>query len=133
MTQYNGHILDLPDEILLLILKKLDNIDVLYGLLGINNRRLDVIAQEKIFTDVLNFVSISDLTEEISPISSSVLNQFCNDILPRIHKNVKSLIVDSVSFECILGATTYPNLTQLKIFNFNKAFVSRYFMGMLFK
>ncbi|CAM2701658.1 unnamed protein product [Rotaria socialis] len=128
MTQHNVHILDLPDEILLLVLKKLDNIDVLYSLLGINNRRLDVIVQEKIFTDVLSFVSISNLTEEISPISALALNRFRNGILPRIHKNVKSFIVESDSFECILGAATYPNLTQLKIFNFNRAFVSRFFL-----
>ncbi|CAF3537285.1 unnamed protein product [Rotaria socialis] len=128
MTQHNVRILDLPDEILLLVLTKLDNIDVLYSLLGINNRRLDVIVQEKIFTDVLSFVSISNLTEEISPISALALNRFRNGILPRIHKNVKSFIVESDSFECILGAATYPNLTQLKIFNLNKAFISRYFM-----
>ncbi|CAF1377089.1 unnamed protein product [Rotaria magnacalcarata] len=128
MTQHNVQILDLPDEILLLVLKKLDNIDVLYSLLGINNHRLDVIVQEKIVTDVLSFVSISNLTEEISPISALALNRFRNGILPKIHKNVKSFIVESDSFECILGAATYPNLTQLKIFNLNKAFVSRYFM-----
>ncbi|CAF5167661.1 unnamed protein product [Rotaria magnacalcarata] len=124
MTQHNVQILDLPDEILLLVLKKLDNIDVLYSLLGINNHRLDVIVQEKIVTDVLSFVSISNLTEEISPISALALNRFRNGILPKIHKNVKSFIVESDSFECILGAATYPNLTQLKIFNLNKAFVS---------
>ncbi|CAF3967244.1 unnamed protein product, partial [Rotaria sp. Silwood1] len=30
--------------------------------------------------------------------------------------------------ECIFGASIYPNLTQLKIFNFNKGIVSRYFI-----
>ena len=76
---------------------------------------------------------MSDLTEEIFPISVLSLNRFRNHILPRIGRNVKSLVVESVSFECILNAATYPNLTELKIFNFNKAIISRYFMGMLFR
>jgi hypothetical protein len=117
---------------LFLILKKLENIDVLYSLLGINNQRLDIIAQEQIFSNILNFVSMSQSTDEISSISDSILNQFCISILPRIHRNVKSLILESGSMECILGASHYPNLTELKLFNFNKAIVSRYFMGKIF-
>lgn len=132
MNQHNMCILDLPDEILLIILKKLDNIDVLYSILGIDNRRLDVIAQENIFSDILNFVSISQSTGEFFSISGSVLNRFCIYILPRIHKNVKSLIVESASFESILRATNYPSLTKLEIFNFNQTIMSRYFLGMLF-
>jgi len=119
MNQHNIYLLDLPNEILFLILKKLDN------------KRLEIIAQEQIFTNILNFVSISQSTNEIS-ISGSMLDQFCISILPRIHKNVKSLILESVSMECILRASNYPNLTELKIFNFNKAICSRYFMGKIF-
>ncbi|CAF2987958.1 unnamed protein product [Rotaria sp. Silwood2] len=128
MTEHNVHLLALPNEILFLILKKLDNIDVLYSLLGINNQRLDIIAQEQIFTNMLNFVSISQSTDEISSIPGSILDRFCIDILPRVHQNVKSLILEPVSLECILRGGSYPNLTQLQIFNFNKAVVSRCFM-----
>ncbi len=132
MNQHNVHLLDLPNEMLFLILKKLDNVDVLYSLLGVNNQRLEIVAQKQIFTNILNFVSISQSTGEISSISGSILDRFLIDILPRIHKNVKSLILESVSMECILRAGNYPNLTKLKIFNFNKAIVSRYFMGKIF-
>jgi hypothetical protein len=132
MNQRSFHLLHLPNEILFLILKKLDNINVLHSLLGINNQRLEIIAQEQIFTNILNFVSISQSTDEISSISSSILNRFCISILPKIHQNVKSLILESGSMECILRAGNYPNLTQLKLFNLNKAIVSRYFMGKIF-
>ncbi|CAF4168153.1 unnamed protein product, partial [Rotaria sp. Silwood2] len=67
-------------------------------------------------------------TDEISSISDSILDRFCVDILPRIHENVKSLTVESVSMECILRADNYPNFTELKLYNFNKAIVSRYFL-----
>jgi hypothetical protein len=113
-------------------LKKLDNIDVLYSLLGINNQRLEIIAQEQMFTNILNFVSVSQSTDEISSIVGSTLERFCVDILPRIHRNVKSLILESISMECILRAANYPNLTELKLFNFKKAILSRYFMGKIF-
>ncbi|CAF1541913.1 unnamed protein product, partial [Rotaria sordida] len=128
MNQYIVHLLDIPNEILFIILKKLENVDVLYSLLGINNKRLEIIAQEQIFTNILNFVSKSQSTDEICSISSTILDRFCVSILPRIHKNIKSLIVESVSMEEILRAVNYPNLTKLKIFNFNKSIVSKYFI-----
>jgi hypothetical protein len=127
MKQDNVHIFDMPNEILLFILKKLDNMDVLYSFLGINDQRLDIIAQEQIFSDTLNFAPTSQYTNEISSISGSVLDRFCNDILPRIHQNVNSLIVELLSMECILSAGTYPNLTKLKLCNFNQEIILRYF------
>jgi hypothetical protein len=128
MNQSNVGLLDLPNEILLIILKKLDNMDVLYSLLDVDNQRLDIIAQENIFTNTLNFV-LTTFTNDISSISDTIVDRFCKDILPRIHHNVKSLIVDSVSLERILLAADYPNLTELKFFNFNGKIASRYFTG----
>ncbi|CAF2065713.1 unnamed protein product [Rotaria magnacalcarata] len=125
MNQHNVHLLDLPNEILFLILRKLNNVDVLYSLMDINNQRLDSIAQDQIFTNILNLAPILQSTDGIS---SSILDRFCVDILPRIHKNVKSLTAESDSMECILGAGNYPNLTELKLLNFNQAIVPRYFM-----
>src|SRR5271163_4745233 len=95
MNQFNIQLLDLPNEILFFILKKLENVDVLYSLLGINNQRLDIIAQEPIFSKTLNFVSASQTSDEISSISGSILDRFCIDILPKIEENVKSLIFES--------------------------------------
>ncbi|CAF1266632.1 unnamed protein product [Rotaria sp. Silwood1] len=123
MNQNGVHLVDLPSEILFVILKKLDNIDVLYSLLGINNQRLDIMAQGQIFSNTLNFVSISQSIDEISSISDLILDRFCNNILPRIHINVECLILDSISMECILRDGNYPNLTELKLYNFNKAMV----------
>jgi hypothetical protein len=71
-------------------------------------------------------------SEQIYSISGSMLNRFCNNILPRIHKNIKSLILDSVYMDCIFRADNYPNLTELKLFNFNNAILSRYFVGKIF-
>ncbi|CAF1307846.1 unnamed protein product [Rotaria sordida] len=102
--------------------------DVLYSLLGVDNQRVDTILQENIFTTTLNFV-LTTLTDDIFLIAVPILYRFCINILPRIHYNVKSLILDSISMEKILLAGNYPNLTQLKFFNFNGKIVSCYFTG----
>ncbi|CAM4976877.1 unnamed protein product [Rotaria socialis] len=127
MTLHNVHFLDLPNAILLLILKKLDNMDVLYSLLGINNQRLDNIVQKTTFTTILNFESIS-ANDDFCSISGQILNRFYFDILPRIHCNVKCLILESNSMEHILIVGSYPNLINFKLFNFNKEIFSRYFI-----
>ncbi|CAF4666404.1 unnamed protein product, partial [Rotaria sp. Silwood2] len=107
MNQSNISILDLPHEILLMILKKLDNMDVLYSLSDVNNQRLDIIVQENIFTNSLNFV-LTTSTDDIFSLVDPILERFCINILRRIHPNVKSLIFDSISMERILLAVESP-------------------------
>jgi hypothetical protein len=109
MNQSNVHLLDLPDEILVMILKKLNNIDVLYSLLDINNGRLNILAQENTFTNILKVPSIYDY---------SLIDRLCIDILPRIHHNVKCFIFHPFCMKRILLASDYPNLTELKILHF---------------
>ncbi|CAF0850733.1 unnamed protein product [Rotaria sordida] len=119
MNQSDIHLLDLPNEILIIILKKLDNIDVLYSLFGINNERLDILVQDDVFINILNFVKTSFI--------DSKLDRFCTAILPQKHHCVKKLILETTSLERILLAGNYPNLTSLELFNFRQETVSRYF------
>jgi hypothetical protein len=53
MNRSSVHLLDLPNEMLFNILNKLDNVDVLYSLLGINNEQLDSITRQKTFSNIL--------------------------------------------------------------------------------
>ncbi|CAF2348542.1 unnamed protein product [Rotaria sp. Silwood2] len=126
MHQYKINLLDLPTEVLHIILKKLDSMDVLYSLFAINNQRLDNIIQENTFTNTLNFVLIT-ATDDILSVCDRVLDRFCLNLLPKIHNNVKSLILNSLSMEHILLAGDYPNLSELKIFNFNIKIALHYF------
>lgn len=127
MNRSNVHLLDLPNEILFIIFKKLDNVDVLYSFFNINNERLDNIIREQTFSNTLNFVSSTCNGITID----SILDRFCNYILPRIHYNVKCLIVESAFLETILLATHYPSLTELKLFNFERDNSLRYFTSKL--
>lgn len=126
MNRSNVQFLDIPNEILLIILKKLDNIDVLYSFVGINNDRLNILAQENIFTNTLDFVS--PLTDSYS-IPDPILNRFCSYILPRIHHNVKYLVLESSYMKRFLLAADYPYLAELKVFSFNQDIASIYFTG----
>ncbi|CAF1048749.1 unnamed protein product [Rotaria sordida] len=105
---------------------KLDNIDVLYSLLDVDNQRLNMIVKEKTFTNTLNFV-LTTSTDEILSITDPILDRFCISILPKINHNVKSLILESESMERIYLAADYPNLTELKLFNFTDKIASCYF------
>jgi hypothetical protein len=112
MNRTDIHLLDLPVEILLKILRKLNNMDVLYSLVGIEG--LDLLVQDDTFTNTLNFV----FTDNDS-IKESMLNRFCNSILPRIESNIKCLVLETTTMDRILRVGIYPNLTQLKISRFH--------------
>ncbi|CAF3696983.1 unnamed protein product [Rotaria sp. Silwood1] len=128
---------DLPDEIIIIILKKLHNSEVLYSLIGVN-KRLHRIANDSIFTSNLTFISLVKkefrtnryykiFTRNLSLIKSfdgisyefddARLNRFCLEILPNINEKIKQLTIDSSCMERILCLTTYPNLRTLTLYN----------------
>ncbi|CAF0902392.1 unnamed protein product [Adineta steineri] len=100
MNQFDTDLLDLPNEILLIILKKLDNIDVLHSLFGIGKHRIEILLQDDIFTNSLNLVTTSSIID-------LKLERFCNDILPRSHHCIRKLILETSSMERILLAVSY--------------------------
>jgi hypothetical protein len=104
---------DLPDEILIFILRKLYDVEVLYSLIGIN-KRLNTIAYDSIFTThlILYFVD-----KFIYPLPDPMLDRFCLQILPKIHHKIKWLNLESRSMERILLATNYPNLNRLGLYD----------------
>lgn len=119
-------LLDLPNEILLIILKKLDSINVLYSFIDIGVERLELLAQDKIFTNTINLTSTD--SGHICSVNNSILDRFCIDILPQIQCSIRYLIVEATAMERLALTDDYPNLTKLKIFQFNKV-VSHYFTG----
>jgi len=121
------NILDLPNEILLLIFTKLKNIDVLYSLIGIDDK-LDRIVCDDIFTQSIDFVTTSS-NDEHGSITDQMMNRFCRKILPRIHLNVTCFTCKSLSMKYILQASDYPNLYKLNLFELNLEQALYYFNG----
>jgi hypothetical protein len=106
---------DLPDEILLLILKKIDNHEVLYSLMAVN-KRINTFVHDSIFTSHLTLMKYSS-NDSISPLSDTILDRFYSQILPKIHLKIQRLKVESSSMERILLCTNYPNLYELGLYN----------------
>lgn len=123
MSRPNVTLLDLPNEVLLIILSKLSSIDVLYSFMNINNRRLATLVRQKTFSNTLDFSCVDD---------NSLLHLFANDILPEICHNVDCFILEPIFMERFLLAAVYPNLTELKLFNFKQQVAYKYFTSILF-
>jgi hypothetical protein len=121
---------DLPDEILLVILEKLHNIDVLYSLIGVN-KRLNTVAHDSIFTSYLTLMTSSSncLFYELT---NTILDRFCRQILPKIHYKIKWLNLESSCMERILLSTNYPNLYGLGLYNLTLETSRDLFTGKIF-
>jgi len=127
MNQSDIHFLDLPNEILVIILKKLDNINVLYSLMGVFNKRFDTLLEHHVFTNTLDLLTRSSTDDDIYSLDHPTLDRFCIDLLPKIHHNVKRLIFNSESMRQILVAGNYPQLTSLNLFHFQQRIALNYF------
>ncbi|CAF3368229.1 unnamed protein product [Rotaria sp. Silwood1] len=118
---------DVPDEILLIIFKKLNNFDLLYYFHGIKNKRLNNIIHDPIFTTSLNFVKWSS-HKFLNKLSSNViLNRFCLQILPDISMKIKWFYLESSSAKNILRTANYPNLYGLGLYNIKEKTARRLF------
>jgi hypothetical protein len=120
-------LLDLPDEMLIIILKKLSNLAVLYSLVGVNSR-LDRLACSNAYTRFIRLVTIAS-TRHMLPSPDPILDRFCLHILPRIHHNVEWLTVEPSSIERILLAGDYPKLRGITLVEINQGDALRLFTG----
>ena len=110
---------DLPDEILLIILKNLNNVDIHYSLQGVN-QRLNQVIRESIFTKHLSFIerSLNNYIDRLS--NKTILSRFHSQILRGIHDKIQYLALGSTSMKSVLHAAYYPNLCSLALFNVDK-------------
>ncbi len=127
MIQSILHLLDLPEEILLIIMSKLSNLDVLYSLTGAS-KKLDRLARDIVHTRSIDFIRMTS-NDEIHSLSDNILDRFCQNILPRIHQNIECLTLESSSISRILHSTNYPKLFKLILPEVDLEFVSDYFNG----
>jgi hypothetical protein len=122
---------DLPDEILLIIFKKISNIDVLYSFIGVN-KRLNQIVHDSTFTNCITLIHRSS-NGLYYRLINRILDRFCSDILPEIHHKIKWLNVEALSVKRILLSTNYPNLYGLGIYNIEEKTASHIFTSKRFR
>ena len=121
---------DLPDEILLIIFKKLNNIELLYSLINVNER-IKRIVHDSIFTSRMTLLHYFS-KDYIYPLPDPILDRFCSYILPSIHHQVKWLNLESSTMERILLSTNYPNLYGLGLYHISSDTALRLFTGKKF-
>ena len=119
------NIVDLSDDILLTILNKLNNVDVLYSLIGVN-KRLHKLVQDITFIRSFDFVKV--LSDEKT---HSIFDRFCIDVLPRIQHNIECLTLEQSWIERILYLGHFPKLYKLTLVNIKLKILSSDFTGML--
>jgi hypothetical protein len=122
-------LLDLPDEMLLMILKKLPCVHRLYSLEGIN-KRLDAMVVSKRNTNFINLGTINSGDDDICLNFDTILTRFCSHTLLRISHNVESFILEGAHVERVLLACDYPNLHNFNIVNFDADLAHCYLTGM---
>ncbi|CAF2668198.1 unnamed protein product [Rotaria sp. Silwood2] len=114
---------DLPDEILLRILNKLNNIDILYSLVNVN-QRFDRLALDSIYIRDLDF-TVNDISEECH----QFFDRFSTSILPRIHHQIKKLTLEQFSIERLLYIVDYPQLYSLSLVFSQPETIFKYLIG----
>ncbi|CAF1435759.1 unnamed protein product [Rotaria sordida] len=109
---------DLPDEILLIIFKKVNNVSLLYSLFDAN-KRFNKILYDPIFTSHLSLLN-RDSNDCIYRLFDPVLDRYCSQILPKIRHKMEWVNLESSSMTRILLCTDYPNLYGLGLYNLDK-------------
>ncbi|UJR22254.1 hypothetical protein I4U23_025315 [Adineta vaga] len=123
-------ILSLPDELLLAILKKLNNIDALYSLVDIHEK-LDRVVCDANCSRTVDLTTILPHGGLHDSLEDHIINRFQTLILSHIHKYLKSLTVEAVLFQNILHMNNYPNLHMLTLHNLEGEVACRIFTSML--
>jgi hypothetical protein len=120
---------DLPDEILLNVFKRLHEFDVLYSLVGVN-QKLDNVACDACFTRTVDLTTIPS-NKGNDPITNAILDRFSMEILPRIRDKMECLIVEACFLQRVVRGSNYLNLRKLTLVNLKLKMASKIFNGML--
>lgn len=111
------HLLDLSDEILIIIFKKLKKFEILYSLMDINIRLDQTVLDPSIITTQITLMKQASLLKLTSPLPEIVVDRLCSHILSKIHDKIQWLKLETSSMERILLApSNYSNLRQFDVY-----------------
>lgn len=111
---------DLPNEILFIIINKLNIGDIVYSLLDLDERFAQFV-YDPIYIQNLD---ITDMTmnsyyKRSFSVHEQVLSRICENLLPKIRNQIKKLVIEQQSIERIL-TFNYCQLYSLSLVNFNE-------------
>jgi hypothetical protein len=131
-TSNNNHlnILDLPNEILLVIINKLSIIDAFYSLVDINERFAQLVLDPLYIRHLdMTVMTMKSFFQCTFSVDEQVLSRICENILPQIHSQVNKLTVEQHSMERILLNINYPKLSSISLVNFQEEILFQYLKG----
>jgi len=126
-------IVDLADEILLMILNKLDQIDVLHSVVHVN-RRFQELALDPLYIRDLHLSDMSNLKslfDSTLPFDRESISRLSEEILPQIHHLVQKLTIEQCLAKHVLGMN-YPQLYSLSLMHFEEEILYQYLTGNIF-
>jgi hypothetical protein len=115
------NLLDLPDEILLIIIKQLKMVDILYSLVNITVR-LDRLVLNPSYIRILDMtcMKMKNHSYDIYSIDDHVCERICQNVLSRINDQVNELIMDQSSIKRVLHTIDYPQLHSLSLIHIDQ-------------
>ncbi|CAF0896496.1 unnamed protein product [Adineta steineri] len=121
-----SNIFDLPNEILFIIINKLNTVDVIYSLADVNERFVQLVF-DPLYIQNLNItlMTMKSFYQRTFSIHEQVLSNICENILPKIHDQVKQLAIEQHSIERIL-TYNYSQLYSLSLVNFKEEILYQY-------
>lgn len=131
-SQQQQQLLDLPDEILLMIFKELNMVDVFYFFANVN-QRLNRIVHDSLYIrqlDVTHLLTLKLRYDQSFLSDDQLFSLICKKTLPRIHNHVCRIIAEPFLFKEILAAVIYPQLYSLSLRNFQEEVLYRCLTGM---
>jgi hypothetical protein len=116
-------LLDLPNEVLLIIIEYLPMIDAFYSLLNMTSR-LDQLVLNPIFTRTLNMtcMRLELLPQRIYSFDQRAFATLCRTVLPRIHHPIRQLIVDQFAIDDVFRARDYSELRSLSLVDIDESY-----------
>lgn len=105
----------LPDEILLMTLRRLDHFSLLYSFFDLN-QRLNQIVLDSHFTKQVSLIRLLS-NGALHSLPYPMLGRFCLHILPVIHDRITRLNLETFTIKLILSVARFPNLSQLALYN----------------
>ena len=120
-SRNSRNLLDLPNEVLLIIIKQLSMVDILYSLVDVTER-LDQLVLNPIYTRILDMTCIRTelLPDRVYSTNDHVRQRICQNVLSRIDHQVNKLIIDQPSIKQVLHDIDYPQLHSLSLIDFNE-------------
>ncbi|CAF1319055.1 unnamed protein product [Adineta steineri] len=121
-----SNIFDLSNEILFIIINKLNIGDVIYSLFDVNERFVHLLF-DPLYIQNLNItlMTMKSFHQRTFSVHGQVLSNICENILPKIYDQVRKLAIEQNSIERIL-TYNYSQLYSLSLVNFKEEILYQY-------